>query len=135
MATSEKLDVVLVAPDLTPFAGLVMRLKAADHRIWTMRDCGSALAFLLDNNADVVIVDSALKGMTGLEVVPLLRKICPVTRIITVVDENSLPDFRQVLSFGIFYHSFKPADQDGILQAICRMRRSEDLTPEVPRDE
>lgn len=130
MASSDTLDVVLVAPDPTPYAGLVMRLRAANHRIWEMRDCGSALAFLLDNNADVVIVDSALKGIRGLEIVPLLKKIRPVARVITVVDEGSLADLRQVLDSGIYCHSFKPFDQGRILEAICRVRKNEDLTSE-----
>lgn len=121
----ERLDIALITSDPTLFGGLVVGLKAANHRVWVMKDCGSALAFLLDHRADVVIVDSELNGIMGLELVPLARKIQPATRIIPVVDEESLADFRQVLDCGIFYHSFKPADQDGILQAICEKRRRE----------
>lgn len=130
MASSGTLDIVLVAPDPGPLAELVMSLRAANHRIWIMKDSVSTLAFLLDNDADVVIVDSAVKGVKGLEIVPLLKKIRPVTRIITLVDEDSVADFRQVLGCGIFYHAFKPADQNRILQAISGVRRNEDLTSE-----
>lgn len=130
MALSAQLDVVLATPDPQALAGLVGRLRAARHRVWEMTDCASVLAFLLDHDADVVIVDSALQGITGMDVVPVVRKIRPVARIIALVDDSSLAELRHVLGFGIYYHSFKPADQDRILEAICRPRRSEGVTSE-----
>lgn len=130
MVASNPLDIVLVAPDSALFAGLVTSLRAAKHRILEIGDCGSALAFLLENDADVVVVDSALKGIRGLEIVPLLRKIRPRARVITVVDEGSISDLRQILDSGIYCHSFKPFDQGRILEAICRARKDEDLTSE-----
>ncbi|MBI4446701.1 MAG: response regulator [Acidobacteria bacterium] len=126
MDSSYALDIMLVAPDPAPFANLVMRLRAANHRIWEMRNCGSALAFLLDNAADVVIVDSSLRGMHGLEIVPLLRKIRPATRVVAVIDESSVDDLRRVLGVGIFFHSIKPVDDDRILEAISQASRTED---------
>lgn len=122
-APSTPLDVVLVAPDLSPFVDLVASLRVENHRIWEMRDCGAALAFLLDNEADVAVIDSGLRGLRGLEIVPLVRKIQPRIQIVAVVDESSVEQLRQVLSFGISYHTLKPFDGDRVLEAISQLQR------------
>lgn len=67
-------------------AGL-RRLLSESPEIEVVGEAGSAeeaLTTLRDCEADVVVLDLALPGMSGLEALPLLRRLCPSLRVLAL---------------------------------------------------
>ena len=68
---------VLVVDDDPNLRELVsLRLQKAGHRVLTAASAGEALAMVDERGApDIVVLDVAMPGMTGFELLPALRAI------------------------------------------------------------
>lgn len=78
----------------------------------------AALAWLANNNADVVLLDIQMPGLTGLEVAEKLQQFSHPPRVIfcTAYDEHALAAFKvQALDYLL-----KPVRQEDLNQALSR---------------
>jgi CheY-like chemotaxis protein len=77
---------------------------------------------------DLVVLDIRLPGMSGLDVVPRLRKRKPETKIILVTGVDDIQVRQQVSEAGVDAFFFKPIDITAFLEAV---KRCLDFTPEA----
>lgn len=78
---------VLIVDDHAIVRAGLRRLLSESPEIEVVGEAGSAeeaLAALRDCEADVVVLDLAMPGMSGLEALPLLRRRCPDVRVLAL---------------------------------------------------
>ncbi|MFQ5865869.1 MAG: response regulator [bacterium] len=67
---------------------------------------------LIDIKLDLLILDIDLSGMSGLEIIPIIRKVRPNVPLIVLSSDNSFETGQEVASFGIWLYLLKPIDKD-----------------------
>ena len=67
---------------------------------------------ILDFNLDLLILDIDLSGMSGLEIIPIIKKIRPNVPVIVVSSDNSFETGKKVAKFGVWLFLLKPIDID-----------------------
>lgn len=100
-----------------------------------MREIGSsvvydgeqALAFMDEDEPDVMVLDLKMPGIDGLEVLRRVQTRHPHVRVIILTGHGSREDERQCLELGAFAYLQKPVDID-VLTDLLRQARDE--TPE-----
>ncbi|MFQ5754217.1 MAG: response regulator [bacterium] len=70
------------------------------------------LLTLLDTEIDLLIFDLDLSGMTGLELIPIIRKVRPNLPLIVISNDNSFETGREVAKHGVWLFLLKPIDQN-----------------------
>ena len=73
---------------------------------------------VLDREIDLLILDLDLDGMSGLEIIPIIRKTRPRIPIIVISGDNSLETGGKILHYGIFYYLLKPINVDEISEVL-----------------
>lgn len=72
-------------------------------------DCAAkALAYLEENKADVVISDIMMPGMSGVEMLKIIRREYPMTRVIMITGYVTLENGLACLRYGADTCIFKP---------------------------
>lgn len=84
--------------------------------------CGEdALRLLLDYTFDVVLLDVKMPGLSGLEVLKLIRRQRPSTQVILITGHGSAEDGESGMHDGAFDYVVKPIDIDTL---IAKMREA-----------
>lgn len=73
---------------------------------------------VLEENIDLIILDLDLEGMSGLEVIPIIKKSRPKIPIIVISGDNSIETGSRVLQYGIFYYLHKPINVKEIKEVL-----------------
>lgn len=78
--------------------------------------CGEdALRLLLDYAFDVVLLDVKMPGISGLEVLKLIRRQRPATQVILITGHGSTEDGDNGMREGAFDYVVKPIDIDTLI--------------------
>ncbi|NIT59132.1 MAG: response regulator [Aliifodinibius sp.] len=67
---------------------------------------------ILDLRLDLLILDIDLSGMSGLEIIPIIKKIRPSVPLIVVSSDNTFETGQKVAKYGIWSFLLKPIDTD-----------------------
>src|SRR3989304_5376971 len=106
--------VVLVDEEFTsrPILEKVLRSVQKNITVKTFADPITALAWIRDNQPDLIIVDYMMSGMTGLEAVQQMRRILSVegVPIVVVPSPEERDNKYQVLESGATDFITKPID-------------------------
>jgi DNA-binding NtrC family response regulator len=88
----------------------------------TTADCAKkALAFLENAKADVVISDIMMPGMSGVEMLKIIRREYPMTRVIMITGYVTLENGLACLRYGADTCVFKPIEDVAELEtAVAR---------------
>ncbi|MEW6601947.1 MAG: response regulator [Nitrospirota bacterium] len=73
-----------------------------------------ALGYLSDHEADLVILDINMPGISGLDAIGEIKAKCPETVIIMLTSDPSAENIQKATSRGAYGFIFKPFDLDGI---------------------
>ena len=89
---------------------------------------------------DIVIIDIMMPGMTGLEVIKMLKESLPNTRFIVITGYNNIEYTRRSIRLGIFDYIVKPVSNDELLSVVRDAiddieNRKIKLSPENEQDE
>jgi two-component system, OmpR family, KDP operon response regulator KdpE len=117
---------VLVADDQPEITKLVsLSLENEGFRVITASDGPSALGQLSDTNPDILLVDVAMPGMSGLDVLREVRASHPVP-VILLADRGSIANLSQGLDLGADDYVVKPfniAELAARVRAVIRRSR------------
>lgn len=79
---------VWVVDDDENYRGLLARILGMEMSIATPRDFGSATALLSalknDPAPTVILMDIQMPGMTGIEAIPLVHQLAPLTKVVII---------------------------------------------------
>lgn len=123
---------ILVVDDEGNIRRMLRSLLEAEG--WTVHDAPTAEAALesaASNPPDVVLLDLALPGMSGLEALGPFQDRAPGTPIVMMSGEATLSDAVEATRRGAFHFAEKPLHPDGLLvtlRAALEVSRARDLT-------
>jgi two-component system KDP operon response regulator KdpE len=125
---SENRPLVLVADDQPEITKLVSQsLENEGFRVITAHDGQSALGQLSDANPDILLVDVAMPGMSGLDVLREVRASHPVP-VILLADRGSVANLSQGLDLGADDYVVKPFNTAELAARVrALIRRSHGL--------
>ncbi len=83
------------------------------------------------NNYDLVILDLKLPGMSGLEVLPVLKSQKPAVPVIVITAHGSIDTAISAMKLGADDYITKPFDMDELLLAVKKSLEVKDLVQEV----
>ena len=78
----------------------------------------------LKYNPDLVICDLVLKSLDGLELIPLIKKHSPQTKIVVLSSVSGEETIAKACSFGADYYMIKPVSKDLLLKRILNLSDS-----------
>ncbi|MEX2012002.1 MAG: response regulator transcription factor [Chloroflexota bacterium] len=123
---SENRPLVLVADDQPEITKLVsLSLENEGFRVITASDGPSALGQLSDTNPDVLLVDAAMPGMSGIDVLREVRASHPVP-VILLADQGSVANISHGLDLGAddyVVKPFNPGELAARVRAVIRRSR------------
>jgi DNA-binding NtrC family response regulator len=100
---------VLVATQDEDFREMLLAIaKENEYPITIADSCKDALQILLGNEFDLLVLDPNLKELTGLEIIHLIKKICPNTPMIVMSDETTFETGVTIAQAGVYFRLGKP---------------------------
>ena len=76
------------------------------------RKASEVLLNILDVDLDLLIIDTELSGISGIEAMPIIKKLRPNVPIIIVSSDNSFEVRQQIAELGIWSNLNKPIETD-----------------------
>jgi DNA-binding NtrC family response regulator len=111
----ENLRVLLVDDEEELVETLAERLEIRGIDAEAVTNGEDALRLLLDYTFDVVLLDVRMPGISGLEVLKLIRRQRPSTQVILITGHGSAEDGENGMHDGAFDYVVKPIDIDTLI--------------------
>lgn len=83
-------------------------LSSEGYDVVTADSAEDALAAVETSSPDVAIVDFALPGMNGLELIGQMRSVCPAVKVIVITGQGSPELVQRALEQDVFAYVEKP---------------------------
>ena len=106
-------------------------LESEGHRVRTAGSAEEGLERIRDASPDVMLLDLALPGRSGLEALPEIRETSPSTVVVMMSGQASLSDAVEATRLGAFHFIEKPLSPEAVLLTIRgaqELVRARDLT-------
>ncbi len=121
----KKLSVVIVE-DHQMVREMWVQLFATEKEIEVVGEIGNpeeAIELIKNKRPDVVLLDINLQGSSGLELVPLIRKFAPGSKIIAVSMHNQPAYAKKMLQLGAMGYVTKNSSHEEIFKAIVSVMK------------
>jgi response regulator RpfG family c-di-GMP phosphodiesterase len=109
-ATVKRRERILIADDEPQIREILRELLSEDYECATVSSAEDALALLSVEQFELVLSDIAMKGMSGLEMVPYALASAPETVIVMISGTQTVENAIQALRVGAFDYLTKPFD-------------------------
>ncbi|HEY0005557.1 MAG TPA: response regulator [Pyrinomonadaceae bacterium] len=118
---------LLLVDDDAAVRDSLYELFADEHRCHTAETTEKALAMLEQEFYDVILTDISMPGLSGLELLALVRQRYPETPVIIISGISDREHARGLLKLGAFAYLLKPfrieAVEESVRQAIQSRQR------------
>jgi response regulator RpfG family c-di-GMP phosphodiesterase len=118
---------VLVADDEPEIRGVLTDLLEDAHDCVAVSSAEAALEALASRPFDLVVSDIMMPGMSGLELLPLVRERAPETVVIMISGVQSVESAIDALRAGAFDYIMKPFDLHHVEAAVSRALEHKNL--------
>jgi DNA-binding NtrC family response regulator len=81
-------------------------------------DAASAFRAVMQEMPDVLLLDIAMPGLSGVEIIPAIRAVSSDVKIIMVSGITDVETSKRALAYGAFDYITKPVDMDYLLQSL-----------------
>ncbi|HUE86672.1 MAG TPA: sigma-54 dependent transcriptional regulator [Vicinamibacterales bacterium] len=102
-----------------------------DYRVLRAASGETALALMERDEVDLVISDRTLAGLTGFDLLKIIRANYPLAETILVSDESDLDGAVQAIKLGAYDFLGKHADPDALRTAVAHASERQDLNRRV----
>jgi DNA-binding NtrC family response regulator len=102
-----------------------------DYRVLRAASGEGALALMDREEVDLVIADAALPGITGFELLHILRANYPLAETILVSKASDLDSAVQAIKSGAYHYLRKDTDPDALRTAVAHAFERQDLNRRV----
>jgi DNA-binding NtrC family response regulator len=102
-----------------------------DYRLLRASSGEAALALMEREDVDVVIADVALPGVTGFELLRIVRANYPLVESILVSAGSDFDDAVQAIKLGAYHYLSKSADPDALRATVAHAADRQDLNRRV----
>ncbi|HLL13574.1 MAG TPA: HD domain-containing phosphohydrolase [Pyrinomonadaceae bacterium] len=117
---SDKRASILIADDEPEIRNVLQELLSADYDCQLVASAEAALAGLRAMRFDVVVSDINMEGMSGLEMIPHVRRVAPEAVVIMVSGAQTVESAIEALRAGAFDYVTKPFDLRHVEAAVRR---------------
>jgi two-component system, NtrC family, response regulator AtoC len=121
--------ILIVDDDAEMRALLVEVLGQEGYRVVEAADGAEALIRLRSECFDGIIIDKNMPGLSGLDLLPGLRMICPAAPIILITAFGDASTYVEALEKGAFEYIFKPFRLEDLLRVLGRAVPTQDPQP------
>ena len=111
---------ILIVDDEPQLRNLLAELVGTMYQCVQAESAEAALAEIKKTQFAVVISDVNLTGMSGLEMIPLIKARSPQTVVLVISGQQSLDDSIQALRVGAFDYIAKPLELHQVEAAVRR---------------
>lgn len=87
-------------------------------------DGSDVLAYLEENEADVILADIRMYEVSGLELAARVKEMYPGMRTVIVSAHGDFDYFRQALQLGLFDYLLKPVKKEELISVMSRLRNA-----------
>lgn len=112
--------ILLVDDETNIRAGLRAILKKDGHDVRDVASAEAALSLLPEYDADVVVLDIRMPGMTGTELLTALKGQRPYLAVIMLTGHGRLETAMTAVKEGAFDYLLKPAKPDALRSVVMR---------------
>ena len=91
-----------------------------------------ALIRLRTESFAAIVLDKNMPGLSGLDLLPGLRTVCPETPVILITAFGDVSAYMDAMEKGAFEFIFKPFRMEELLRALRRALRSGTQAPSSP---
>jgi DNA-binding NtrC family response regulator len=110
---------ILLIDDEKQFVGILAeRLKFRGFNVRTALSGEEGLETLMEEAADVVILDIRMPGKNGIQILKEIKQMSPQTEVILLTGHASVETAIDGVKHGAFSYLVKPTDLAGLLDTI-----------------
>jgi len=110
--------ILLVDDDALLRRSLAFNLEQADYRVSTCANAEDALALIVRDRPDLVLLDIKLPDMDGMEILKILREKRPEVCVIVMTGYSTMSNAVQAMKLGAADYLSKPFTDDELMEAI-----------------
>jgi DNA-binding NtrC family response regulator len=118
-----KVRVLLVDDEEQFVQTLAMRLDTRGYAVATAFNGDQALKYLKAKEADVVILDVLMPGLTGIDTLREMKKLRPLTEIIMLTGHATVETAIEGMKLGAFDFLMKPTEIEDLVEKIDKAYR------------
>ena len=111
---------VLIADDEREIRGVLRDLLSPVYECTAVSSAEEAIAELRQTDFDLVISDIMMRGMSGLEMIPHVRRLLPDAVVIMISGVQTVESAIEALRAGAFDYIMKPFDIQHVEAAVSR---------------
>ena len=121
MESKRKVEVLLVEDSPTQSLSISYALQSTGHTVYTASDAEEGLLRLGEHPPDIVLTDLNLPGMSGLELLNIVRERLPHLPVILMTGEGNESVAANALSNGAASYVAKDRSMGALLETIDRI--------------
>ena len=114
------MHLLIVDDDLEFRSGIARRLNRQGNTVREAENGNAALAVLHQHSFEVALLDLAMPGMNGLELLPRLKEIAPHCEVVMLTGEASVESAVSAMKLGAFDYIRKPCPFGELEQLLER---------------
>ena len=126
-------NVLIVDDERDYIETLAKRLKRRGLEITGFENGEDALKWLVENSADIVLLDVRMRGMDGIQVLREIKKEFPLVEVIMLTGHASTEVAIEGMELGAFDYLMKPVDFDELLYKIQDAHKKKSIQEEKIR--
>ena len=127
--TGKRMRILVVDDDVEMRSLLADFLADEGYEVEGDRDGAEALIRLRTESFAAIILDKNMPGLSGLDLLPGLRTICPETPVILITAFGDVSAYMNAMEKGAFEFLFKPFRMQELLRVL---RRALSIGKEAP---
>lgn len=125
---------ILLIDDEEKLRKLMARIIELEKiEVYQAEDASAGLKLLEKHDFDVIICDVKLPDANGVELIPRIKRIQPLTEIILLTAYGNIPDGVQAIKNGAFDYITKGDDNNRIIPLVYRVLEKAELSKRVNR--
>jgi DNA-binding NtrC family response regulator len=102
-----------------------------DYRVLRAASGEAALVLMERDEVDLMVADAALPGVTGVELLRIVRANYPLIEVILVSNGSDLDGAVQAIKLGAYHYLSKQAEPDALRAAVAHAAERQDLNRRV----
>ena len=111
---------ILIVDDDDAIRDTLYELFSAEHLCHAASTAELALGFIQEQTYDVILTDISMPGLSGLELLGLLRQTQPETPVIVVTGINDRSHAEGLIRLGAFDYILKPFRLEAVEDSVAR---------------
>jgi diguanylate cyclase (GGDEF)-like protein len=112
--------IILIIDDEEKIRDLLRELLGAKYSCTLVASAEEALAVLKQGKFDLVVSDINMRGISGLELLPVVHRDCPDTVVVLISGGQTIESAIEAIRGGAFDYIMKPLDLNHVEAAVDR---------------